>query len=493
MLKHIILVDKLKDWRSDFPDLQVVQVKDYLQNAEFFKLKSVRIINLARSYRYLSNGYYCSLLAEARKHKIIPPVRTMVDVAARAVYSMDIEDLDAKVRKVLRKYFRDKDETLFHLVIYFGQCEYKELQSLARQLFEMFPVPMLRVDFKRKEAWQVYSVKPLHLDDLDDEQAHAFTQAVNRYVGSPWVTQKKKSYSRYDMAILYNPQEKLPPSNTAALNKFIRIGKKLGIAIDLIEKKDYPRLAEYDALFIRETTNINHHTYRFAKKAESEGMVVIDDPNSIVKCTNKVYLAELLEANHVPTLRTKILHKGSKADLSKSIGYPVVLKIPDGSFSRGVFKAKDAAEAKEITGRLFKESDLILAQEYRYTSFDWRVGILNQQPLFVCKYFMSRAHWQIVKHGPSGKSTEGGYEALPIDRAPQEVINTALAATRLIGDGLYGVDLKQDAEGVYVIEVNDNPNLESGVEDLILKDGLYQLILSEFIRRLESRKIPVTG
>ena len=46
----------------------------------------------------------------------------------------------------------------------------------------------------------------------------------------------------------------------------------MGVEVELITKKDYPRLAEYDALFIRETTGLDHHTYRFAKKAEEEGM-----------------------------------------------------------------------------------------------------------------------------------------------------------------------------------------------------------------------------
>jgi glutathione synthase/RimK-type ligase-like ATP-grasp enzyme len=58
---------------------------------------------------------------------------------------------------------------------------------------------------------------------------------------------------------------------------------------ELIEKEDYGRLAEFDALFIRETTGVNHHTYRFARRAEAEGLVVVDDPQSILKCTNKVY------------------------------------------------------------------------------------------------------------------------------------------------------------------------------------------------------------
>ena len=212
--------------------------------------------------------------------------------------------------------------------------------------------------------------------------------------------------------------------------RFIEAGRKLGADVELITKKDYNRLAEYDALFIRETTNIDHHTYRFAKKADAEGMAVIDDPESIVKCTNKVYLAELLAFNRVATPRTLVLRKGESADLETTVGYPAVLKIPDGSFSRGVHKASTPAEAAEITTRLFRDSDLILAQEYLYTDYDWRIGILNNEVLFACRYFMSPKHWQIVRHDARGRATEGGYASFALEDVPPQVIKVALAAAR---------------------------------------------------------------
>jgi glutathione synthase/RimK-type ligase-like ATP-grasp enzyme len=68
------------------------------------------------------------------------------------------------------------------------------------------------------------------------------------------------------------------------------------------------------------------------------------------------------------------------------------------------------------------------------------------------------------------------------------VVSAALGAANLIGDGLYGVDVKQNADGVYVIEVNDNPNIEAGVEDVYLKGELYSLIIRDFVRRLDSRR-----
>ena len=72
--------------------------------------------------------------------------------------------------------------------------------------------------------------------------------------------------------------------------------------------------------------------------------------------------------------------------------------------------------------------------------------------------------------------------------APAEVVKTALRAANLIGDGLYGVDLKQTEKGVVVIEVNDNPSIDAGVEDEILKDELYRTLIEDFIARLDLRR-----
>ena len=108
----------------------------------------------------------------------------------------------------------------------------------------------------------------------------------------------------------------------------------------VLRRQDFLRLGEFDALFIRETTALTNHTYRFARKAEREGMAVIDDPSSIVRCTNKVYLAELMAAHGIPTPRTMILDRRHLKAIGSQLGFPIVLKVPDGSFSRGVYKVE---------------------------------------------------------------------------------------------------------------------------------------------------------
>jgi glutathione synthase/RimK-type ligase-like ATP-grasp enzyme len=121
--------------------------------------------------------------------------------------------------------------------------------------------------------------------------------------------------------------------------------------------------------------------------AWQEGMPVIDDPISMIRCTNKVFLMELLGSNQVATPPTVLLADAS--DLPKAmdeLGLPLVVKIPDGSFSRGVHLVNTAEEFRRIADELFEETDLLLAQKFLPTQFDWRVGVLAGEPLFVCQY-----------------------------------------------------------------------------------------------------------
>jgi len=319
----------------------------------------------------------------------------------------------------------------------------------------------------------------------DIASLEAFAAALEGYLARRWRAPRSPRRYRYDLAILHDPEEAMPPSNKRAIRKFIEAGKKHGIDAELITRRDYAKLAEFDALFIRVTTQVNHYSYRFARRAEREGMVVIDDPLSILRCSNKVYLAELLRRSRIPTPPSVVLAPGGLDAAEQVCGYPVVLKVPDGSFSRGVFKAENQAQLEARSREMFDHSELILAQAYTYTEFDWRVGVLNQQPLYVSQYFMAKKHWQIVKHGSTGTRLAGGSTTMLVEDAPREVVKTALRAANLIGDGFYGVDLKQAPNGdVVVIEVNDNPSVDAGVEDEVLGDQLYERVMQEFLRRL---------
>src|SRR5690606_12378563 len=111
-----------------------------------------------------------------------------------------------------------------------------------------------------------------------------------------------------------------------------------------------------------------------------------------------------------------------------------------------------------------------------------------RQPLYACKYHMARQHWQIKKWDGSENGLDGKVETLAVELVPRQVVRTALKAANLVGDGLYGVDIKQNQHGCQVIEINDNPNIDAGYEDQVLKDQLYTRIMSVFLRRIEKLK-----
>ena len=331
----------------------------------------------------------------------------------------------------------------------------------------------------------------LSLNELSDEQQDMFAQALDNFSKKVWRQPRSHKSARFDLAILHDPNEHLPPSNKAALQRFLSMAKKMNINAELITENDTIRLLEFDALFIRQTTALNHITYRLAQQARQADMVVIDDPLSIIRCTNKVFLKELLEREEVPTPKSKLIFKEnpvSFSEITAELGTPLVLKVPDGSFSIGVKKVASEEEYLLAIDSLSQQSSIFLAQEFVPTSFDWRIGLLNGEVLYACKYFMARGHWQIYNHADAAKPRSGAYEAVPISKVPKHILRNAIKAASLIGKGLYGVDLKEIDGKSVVIEVNDNPSIDQGVEDAILGDELYRLILREFLDRLEQKR-----
>lgn len=494
--KIIVIVEKLKDWNSFYPVEQLMTPEDYLVNWDenLYQSKNsserIKIINLCRSYKYQSYGYYCSLLAEARGHSAIPSVKAINDLSRSFLYNLDTEDLDIAIQKATKNQSPSEG---FSITIYFGRTEKEQLQEVARQVFDLFPAPILHVDFEFGKKWEISAIRTGSLNALSSTDEDKFASSLDDYSGKIWRKPKQKKKYRYDLAILHNPNEAMPPSDKKALNNFIKAGKENDVLVELIEKKDYGRIAEYDALFIRETTSLNHHTYRFAKKAESEGLITIDDSMSILRCTNKIYMHNVLHSNNINAPKTMVISKDSPEQLRLAIaeiGLPMIIKIPDGSFSKGIYKVQTPEELHKVTEDLFKKTALLLAQEFFYTDFDWRIGIINDRPIFACKYYMTKGHWQIYNHQTKMRKgvDSGDSETFPISKVPKNVISTALKLSHHVGNSLYGVDLKEKNGKAYVIEINDNPNIDTDVEDAIAGMDLYHNIIHEFIRRIEEKK-----
>jgi glutathione synthase/RimK-type ligase-like ATP-grasp enzyme len=483
----LILLDSLNDWQPYDETKSTRTVSDYLKNKPDGK-EAQLVINLSDDYAYNSEGYYCSLLAQARGQKVIPGV----DVINKLESGMGVR-MGRALHKLCYLWtgkHNIPEGNLWHMNIYFGVCREKGMERIARFIFDHYPAPLLRVTFNVCPSNQIETIQALSLKELTPAEQDFFAEALDNFNKKIWRAPRSPRHCRYSLAILHDSQEKFPPSNRKAIRKFLDIAKKMDLHAELITEEDSAKLMEFDALFIRSTTSLNHITFHLSQKARQHDMVVIDDPTSIIRCTNKVYLSELLQRERIPSPASMLIFRSGEQTFDETaagLGAPFIIKIPDGSFSHGMYRVGNEAEFRQATGTLFEKSAILLAQEYIPTEFDWRIGVLNGEALYACKYYMARNHWQIYNHSSHIKGCDrtGLVDTLPLYSVPQNVIRTALKATSLIGKGLYGVDLKVIGNRAVVIEINDNPSIDHGIEDAILGDELYYRILNHFVRSLE--------
>ncbi|WP_116964573.1 RimK family protein [Fastidiosibacter lacustris] len=484
-----ILIDSPEAWTPYFPSDNVVLIKDYLMTREE---KSYYLINLSENISYLGQGYYASLLAEANGDRVIPSVNTLNNLQHLDDLSFSLFNIRLS-NACLETLDRIAVDNEAQIKIYFGQSEQQSFNKLARKIFDIYDIPILKLVFeKRLDIWQIKGLQVVPIKALNDVEETFFAQTLSEFSTKVWRKPRLRKQYRYEMAILVDPKEVLPPSNNKAIKKFIHAGRELGVDIDLITKQDYARLPEYDGLFIRTTTAINHYSYAFAKKAEENNLVVMDSTQTIMRCTNKVYLHNLMEKNKILMPESYFVFRDQEPlnsdELIEKLGLPMVLKIPDGSFSQGVKKVNDRKELNQLLDKMLAQSSIIIAQKYHYTDYDWRIGILNNKPLYACKYYMAPNHWQIVNHNKK-YITAGPAEAFGIHQVPKDVIKIAIKACRLIGTDLYGADIKVIDNKPCIIEINDNPSLDHPWEDAYLDDELYSRIILEFVNRMEYKRV----
>jgi glutathione synthase/RimK-type ligase-like ATP-grasp enzyme/gamma-glutamyl:cysteine ligase YbdK (ATP-grasp superfamily) len=519
------------------PHEAAVDADRYLAGGEEMADQRALVVNLCRSTRYGSRGYYVSLLAEARGQTVIPSVETIQGLTDpygrfRALQEAGVPTVDASEMRVRRRALGipapdepaagegDEDDPAprpfpvplvreeaaepsirpargdeyLETLVYVGGCADPRFHRAALAVYREWPAPVLRLQLLREdEEWkvtQVAAVPPHHLSP-DDRLALASALANEQRVRRRGREAPRETV-RASLAVLVDPGDPFSPSSPETIDRLERVAGRMNVHVARIGVGDLRKLPEYDALFIRALTGVSLPSFQFALRAEALDMPVADDSQSIIRCSNKVFLEELLRRESVATPRTRIVTAHTPWEQVEELGTPVILKLPDGSFSAAVHKCETrdvyAARAKEM----LRKSPLLIAQEFLPTDFDWRITVLGGRLLFAARYHMARGHWQI-RSETRGTERYGRVEAVPRDRAPREVVETALRAARLIGDGLYGVDLKETDAGPVVIEINDNPNLDVGYEDAADGNAVYEDVVEFFVQRVEEVAHPAGG
>jgi glutathione synthase/RimK-type ligase-like ATP-grasp enzyme len=276
-----------------------------------------------------------------------------------------------------------------------------------------------------------------------------------------------------------------------ALLRFRTAAEDLGHEAHILFRRELQKIPRFDALFIRALTDPLNSSFVAARIAELSGRPVLDDSRSILICCDKVHMYRRLMAAGVPIPRTVFcdadeIYPWRGEQLLAELGPKIVLKAPSTSFSSHVDLAATPDEFERIGDRFLHRADRIVVQEFIQSEFDWRVGVLAGEALYACRYVIPDDTFKI-RARVDGETRECEVEAVPLAQAPCAVVETAVAAAQAVGDGLYGVDLKDPGGRPVVIEVNDNPTIEADEEDRCAPD-IYTRIVRHLLDRPAAAK-----
>ena len=167
----LVVVDSYEQWEPYYTSDSVVTIDTYLQD-EKFSTSSYLVINLCSDLSYLSEGYYCSLLAQARKHRVLPSIETLNRLDGSIPLKIGHNLPPHSTCQCLSKSDRDNGEYILDL--FFGKPKDNNFNKIGRTIFEHYPAPLLRVTISPSSPYQIREIRNLPLEELDDQQQDLF-------------------------------------------------------------------------------------------------------------------------------------------------------------------------------------------------------------------------------------------------------------------------------------------------------------------------------
>ncbi|HLY47448.1 MAG TPA: RimK-like ATPgrasp N-terminal domain-containing protein, partial [Stellaceae bacterium] len=206
MTGWVILVDQGRDLPNAETPHKVISTGEYLARPRLFDMGRPKIVNLARSYAYQSKGYYASLLAEARGHRVVPTVETMLELREQKLYEHALPELEEELNRCARRAdFQPEGE--LKLLVCFGIARDPRFEPFGRLLFDWFRCPALEVIVEPGTRLSIDRIRPRTVTRLANGEGEFFRESLNHHTKREWRDPKARSVAKYDLAVLYDPNE----------------------------------------------------------------------------------------------------------------------------------------------------------------------------------------------------------------------------------------------------------------------------------------------
>src|SRR5438132_13931515 len=237
-----------------------------------------------------------------------------------------------------------------------------------------------------------------------------------------------------------------------------------------------------DAVLPRVGASITFYGLAVVRQFEMMGVYCLNESQAIARSRDKLRCLQLLSRHDIgvpPTVYTRQADH-VPACMERVDGPPVVVKLLEGTQGIGVILAESAMAASSVVEAFHGLDQNILIQKFvrEASGADIRALVVGRRVVAAMR--------RQALAGEFRSNIHRGGTAKKI-RLSAECRKTALAAARLLGLRVAGVDLIESADGPMVAEVNSSPGLES-----IQKTTGVNVALA-IIEHLEREVTPAAG
>src|SRR6516165_3568414 len=210
-----------------------------------------------------------------------------------------------------------------------------------------------------------------------------------------------------------------------------------------------------DAVIPRIGASITHFGLAVVRQFEMTGVYCLNESQAIARSRDKLRCLQLLSRHDIglpPTVYTRQAEH-VPACIERVDGPPVVVKLLQGTQGIGVVLAESARAAGSVIEAFHGLEQNILIQKFirEAKGSDIRALVVGRKVVAAMRRQAVAGEFRSNMHrGGSAKKL----------RLPAEYRKTALAAARVLGLRVAGVDMIESSEGPMIMEVNSSPGLE---------------------------------
>ncbi len=232
---------------------------------------------------------------------------------------------------------------------------------------------------------------------------------------------------------------------TLSDNKALKIEAVDVTELDVLMLRNDPSIDAQHAPWAMETGIL------FGREAARRGVIVLNDPDSLGRATNKLYFQGFPAEARAETLITR--HASDIKAFAKAHGGNIILKPLQGSGGSGVFKvdSKTQGNLNQMIEAISRDG-YIIAQAYVAAAKkgDIRFFLMNGRPLEVDGKFAALR--RVAAADDIRSNIHAGGKAEKVDIGDTELAVAELIRPKLMADGMFlvGVDIVGDK----ILEVN---------------------------------------